>query len=44
MIQILIRFVVGGTAVSVFALVGDVLKPKSFADCSERHLRWLWPR
>jgi hypothetical protein len=31
MIQILIRFLVGGAAVSVFALIGDVLKPKSFA-------------
>ena len=31
MIQILIRFLVGGAMVSVFALIGDVLKPKSFA-------------
>jgi hypothetical protein len=31
MIQILIRFVVGGAVVSIFALVGDLLKPKSFA-------------
>jgi hypothetical protein len=31
MIQILIRFLVGGGVVSVFALIGDVLKPKSFA-------------
>jgi hypothetical protein len=31
MIQILIRFLVGGAVVSVFALVGDLLKPKSFA-------------
>ncbi len=31
MIQIVIRFLVGGAAVSIFALVGDVLKPKSFA-------------
>lgn len=31
MIEILIRFLVGGAAVSVFALVGDLLKPKSFA-------------
>jgi hypothetical protein len=31
MIQILIRFLVGGAVVSVFALIGDVLKPKSFA-------------
>ena len=31
MIQILIRFLLGGAVVSVFALIGDVLKPKSFA-------------
>jgi hypothetical protein len=31
MIQILIRFLVGGAVVSIFALIGDVLKPKSFA-------------
>jgi hypothetical protein len=29
--QILIRFLIGGAVVSVFALIGDVLKPKSFA-------------
>jgi hypothetical protein len=29
--QILVRFLVGGAVVSVFAAVGDVLKPKSFA-------------
>jgi hypothetical protein len=31
MTQILVRFLVGGAVVSVFAVVGDVLKPKSFA-------------
>jgi len=31
MSQILIRFVVGGFVVSAFALLGDLLKPKSFA-------------
>jgi hypothetical protein len=31
MTQILIRFVVGGLVVSAFALIGDLLKPKSFA-------------
>jgi hypothetical protein len=31
MIQLVIRFLVGGTVVSAFALIGDVLKPKSFA-------------
>jgi hypothetical protein len=29
--QLLIRFLVGGAVVSVFAVLGDVLKPKSFA-------------
>jgi hypothetical protein len=31
MSQILIRFFIGGAVVSVFAALGDVLKPKSFA-------------
>jgi uncharacterized membrane protein (GlpM family) len=31
MTQILIRFLVGGAVVSVFAVIGDLLKPKSFA-------------
>jgi hypothetical protein len=31
MSQIIIRFLVGGFVVSVFALIGDLLKPKSFA-------------
>ena len=31
MIQILIRFLIGGAVVSAFALLGDLLKPKSFA-------------
>jgi uncharacterized membrane protein (GlpM family) len=29
--EIVIRFVVGGAVVSFFAILGDVLKPKSFA-------------
>jgi len=29
--EILLRIVVGGAVVSVFALLGDLLKPKSFA-------------
>jgi hypothetical protein len=29
--EILIRLIVGGVVVSVFALLGDLLKPKSFA-------------
>jgi uncharacterized protein DUF3147 len=31
MIDILLRFIVGGSVVSAFALLGDILKPKSFA-------------
>ena len=31
MIPILIRFLVSGAVVSGFAIIGDVLKPKSFA-------------
>jgi len=31
MSQILVRFLVGGAVVSAFAVVGDLLKPKSFA-------------
>ncbi len=29
--EILVRFIAGGIIISVFALIGDVLKPKSFA-------------
>jgi hypothetical protein len=31
MMEYVIRFVVGGVAVSAFAVLGDVLRPKSFA-------------
>ena len=31
MTQLVFRFVVGGLVVSLFAVIGDVLKPKSFA-------------
>jgi uncharacterized membrane protein (GlpM family) len=31
MIQIFVRFLVGGVVVSIFAVIGDLLKPKSFA-------------
>lgn len=31
MSQSLIRFILGGTIVSAFAIIGDILKPKSFA-------------
>lgn len=29
--ELLIRFLIGGSVVSVFAVIGDMLKPKSFA-------------
>lgn len=29
--ELLLRFVIGGAVVSVFAILGDVFKPKSFA-------------
>jgi hypothetical protein len=29
--ELILRFLLGGTLVSVFALVGDLLRPKSFA-------------
>jgi hypothetical protein len=31
MIELLIRFMIGGVVVSAFAICGDVLRPKSFA-------------
>jgi hypothetical protein len=31
MSQILVRFLVGGAVLSAFAIIGDLLKPKSFA-------------
>lgn len=31
MIEILVRFIIGGIVVSFFALLGDLFKPKSFA-------------
>jgi Protein of unknown function (DUF3147) len=29
--QIVSRFLIGGLTVSIFSLIGDILKPKSFA-------------
>jgi uncharacterized protein DUF3147 len=29
--EILIRFLIGGVSVSLFAIIGDLFKPKSFA-------------
>lgn len=31
MTELLLRFVIGGCAVSAFAVLGDILRPKSFA-------------
>jgi uncharacterized membrane protein (GlpM family) len=31
MLQLVLRFVIGGLVVSLFAVLGDMLKPKSFA-------------
>jgi hypothetical protein len=31
MVDLLIRFLIGGAIVSLFAMLGDVLRPKSFA-------------
>jgi len=31
MIEVLVRFLIGGVVVSAFAICGDVLRPKSFA-------------
>ena len=31
MIQIIIRFLIGGVIVSIFSVLGDLFKPKSFA-------------
>jgi hypothetical protein len=39
-----IRFLAGGAVVSVFAILGDVLRPKSFAVCSAPPLRLRSPR
>jgi uncharacterized membrane protein (GlpM family) len=35
MLQLLFRFAIGGTMVTLFALVADLLKPKSFAGLFE---------
>jgi hypothetical protein len=31
MIELLLRFVIGGVVVSLFAILGDIFRPKSFA-------------
>jgi hypothetical protein len=47
MSQSLVRFIIGGAIVSAFAIIGDVLRPKSFAGlfgasgCHAKHFRSL---
>jgi len=41
--ELFIRFVVGGTVRSFFAVLGDLLKPKSFAGLLGARLRALLP-
>ena len=40
MTEYLVRFLVGGILVWAFAMLGDVLKPKSFADSSGQRPGW----
>jgi hypothetical protein len=42
MTEYLVRFLVGGIVVSAFAMLGDVLKPKSFAGLFGARPRWHW--
>jgi hypothetical protein len=37
MAEYLIRLLVGGLAVSAFAVLGDVFRPKSFAQSNQPH-------
>lgn len=41
--DMMLRFLIGGIVVSVFAILGDVVKPESLGVCSplRRPLRWL---
>ncbi len=39
MSELIIRFIIGGVVVSLFAIIGDVLRPKSFAGLFEQPLR-----
>jgi hypothetical protein len=36
MTEYVVRFLAGGVMVSAFAMLGDILRPKSFAGCSDR--------
>jgi hypothetical protein len=40
----LVRFVAGGIIVSIFAVLGDLLRPKSFAGLFGAAPQWLWRR
>lgn len=44
MTEYIVRFLVGGAVVSAFAMLGDVLRPKSFAAFSARRPPWRSPR
>ena len=39
---LVIRFLIGGMVVSLFAALGDVLRPSVFRAVSEPHLPLLW--
>jgi len=43
-VEIIIRFLIGGAVVSVFSLVGGLFKPISFAGLFGRRHRWLLQR
>jgi len=36
-----LRFLIGGVVVSVFAILGDMLKPESLGAAANTPLRWL---
>jgi hypothetical protein len=42
LLELAIRFVLGGLIVSTFATTGEVLRPKSFAGISAPRRPWLW--
>ena len=42
--EYLVRFLVGGIVVSAFAVLGDLLRPKSFAGLFGALPRWRSPR
>jgi hypothetical protein len=40
MTEYVVRFFLGGLVVSAFAMLGDILRPKSFAVCSVPRRLW----